>query len=127
MDFLLEMPRFEEIRNAIIGVVVDEDGAQERLLGIDIMGRQSILPFAACFEARHKGVGGHGGSGNHTAGEPSMAEPRFARFPLDSQATALKNRAALTVAARRPTHSPASRSLPRRPSLARSMASRSPM
>jgi hypothetical protein len=37
MDRFVEMPRLEKVRNAIQGFVVDEDGAQQRLLGLDIV------------------------------------------------------------------------------------------
>jgi hypothetical protein len=39
---LVEMRRFQEIRDPVEGVVVDEDGAEQRLLGLDVVRRLAI-------------------------------------------------------------------------------------
>ena len=39
---LVEMQRFQEIGDAVEGVVVDEDGAEQRLLGLDVVGRLAV-------------------------------------------------------------------------------------
>ena len=45
MNFLDEMLDLQKIRDAVIGVVVDEDRAEQRLLGFDIRGRNAIGGF----------------------------------------------------------------------------------
>ena len=42
VQLLGEMLRPQKIRDAIEGVVVDENGAEQRLLGLDIVGRRAI-------------------------------------------------------------------------------------
>ena len=54
---LEEVRRLEEVRDAVIGVVVDEDRAQQRLLGLDVVGRDAILRLGG-LEAGDQGVGG---------------------------------------------------------------------
>jgi hypothetical protein len=50
------MPRFEEVGDAVIGVVVDEDRAQERLLGVDVVRGDAVVRRRA-FQACDEGVG----------------------------------------------------------------------
>ena len=51
---LVEMRRLQEIRDAVEGVVVDEDRAEQRLLGLDVVRRLAIerrfrhAEFARC-------------------------------------------------------------------------------
>ena len=55
VDRLVEMRRLQEIRDAVIGVVIDENRAKQRLLGLDIVGRLAVKrrlrarQFADCF------------------------------------------------------------------------------
>ena len=42
MDRLEEMPRLQKIGDAIEGLVVDEDRAQKRLLGLEVVWRGTI-------------------------------------------------------------------------------------
>ena len=39
MDRLEEMPRLEEVGDAVERLVVDQDGAEQRLLGLDVVRR----------------------------------------------------------------------------------------
>ena len=48
MQFLGKMVRFEKIGNAIEGVVVDEDCAEQRLFRLDIVRRRAQGPFGLC-------------------------------------------------------------------------------
>jgi hypothetical protein len=57
------MLAFEEIRDAVERVVVDEDRAQKRLFGLEIVGRRTIgallrlrLGLRELFDPRHFGV-----------------------------------------------------------------------
>ena len=43
MDRLEEMLRLEEVGNPVERLVVDEDGAEQRLLGLDVMRRGAVL------------------------------------------------------------------------------------
>ena len=58
VQVLEEMAGLEEVRDPVIGVVVDEDGAEQRLLGVDVVRRDPILRLGG-FEAGDQGVGGH--------------------------------------------------------------------
>ena len=40
VDLLREMLGVQEVRDAVEGVVVDQDGAEQRLLGLDVVGRR---------------------------------------------------------------------------------------
>ncbi|WP_244425968.1 hypothetical protein [Mesorhizobium amorphae] len=46
MQRLVEMPGFEEVGDAVEGIIVDEDGAEQRLLGLDIVW---CLAIKRCF------------------------------------------------------------------------------
>ena len=50
-----EMLRLQEVRDPVIGVVVDQDRAEQRLLGIDVAGRGAVLRLGG-FEAGDQGV-----------------------------------------------------------------------
>src|SRR5690606_12096255 len=45
VDRLVEVLGQQEVRNAIEGFVVDQDGAQQRLLGLDVVRREANLAF----------------------------------------------------------------------------------
>ena len=60
MNFLDEMLASEEVRNAVERVVVDEDRAEQRLLGLEVVRRRAIgallrlrLALRELFDGRH--------------------------------------------------------------------------
>ena len=61
MDLLDEMFAAEEIGDAVEGVVIDQDGAEQRLFGVEIVGRSPIGALRRCvlalqqlFDRRHR-------------------------------------------------------------------------
>jgi len=42
---LIKMHRLQKVRHAIIGIVVDEDRAQQRLLGLNVVRRLAVKRF----------------------------------------------------------------------------------
>ena len=57
VQLLEEMHRLEEVRDAVIGVVVDEDRPEKRLLGVDVVRRHPVFGRDG-FEAGDERVGG---------------------------------------------------------------------
>jgi hypothetical protein len=54
------MSGLEEVGDAVIGVVVDQNRAQERLFRIDVARRDAVLRLDG-FKAGYQGIGGHSG------------------------------------------------------------------
>ena len=66
MDRLEEMLRLQEVRHAVEGVVVDEDRAEQRLLGLDIVrGLPEGKGVQALFQRGSRGDGGKCGGASH--------------------------------------------------------------
>jgi hypothetical protein len=57
VQVLDEVRGLEEVRDPVIGVVVDQDRAQERLFGVDVAGGRAELRLGG-FEAGDQGIGG---------------------------------------------------------------------
>ena len=57
VQVLEEMLGLEEVGDAVVGVVVDEDRAEQRLLGVDVVRGDAVVRRRA-LQAGDQGVGG---------------------------------------------------------------------
>ena len=76
---IVEVVRLEEARHAVVRLVVDEDGAEQRLLGLDVVGRGAEGQGVGA-RRRCRRVGG-------LAAGDCVHAPALGQFPVASHST----------------------------------------